>query len=107
MKPPIRAELDQHIQSLVGNGRRVEICVCYCGYHMHKDVWDLYIGDDSFTTKHEQNNQHNNNVTLAITHAFTRHEHKCMFLLFWRRLKVIQKPNRKENTSELPYRRLN
>ena len=40
--------------------------------HVYKDVWDPYLGD-SFTTKHEQNSQPDKNVTLAITHAFTRH----------------------------------
>ena len=48
---------------------RVEICVCRRGYHVYKDVWDPYLGS-SFTTKDELNNQHDINVTLAITHAF-------------------------------------
>ena len=69
-KRTIRAELDQYAQSL-GNRRRVEICVCRRGYHVYKDAWDPYV-DDSFSTKHERNNQHENNVKLAITHAFAR-----------------------------------
>ena len=34
------------------------------GYHVYKDVWDPYPGD-SFTTKHEQNNQHDK-YTVAV-----------------------------------------
>ena len=77
-KCTIRAELVQHVQSL-GNGRRVEICVCCHGYHVYKDEWDSYMGD-RFSTKHERNNQHDNNVTLGITHAFAVHEHHFYYL---------------------------
>ena len=51
--------------------------VCRHGYQ----VYDPYMGD-SFTTKHERNNQSDNNVTLAITHAFTQpvHERRSYYL---------------------------
>ena len=62
-------------KAYIGNGRQVEIFVCGRGYHVFKDVWDPYLGN-SFTTKHERNNQYDNNVTLAITHAFFNK--KCM-----------------------------
>ena len=75
-KRTIRAELDRHIQSL-GDGIRVEICVCRCGY----DLLDPYMGD-SFTTKHEWNHQYDNNVMLTITHAFARRVfERCSYYL--------------------------
>ena len=90
-KRTIRAELEQHVQSL-GNGRRVEICVCRLGYHVYKNAWDRYMGDN-FTTKHEPNNQYDNNVLLAITHAFARAVPKRRwYYVFRRRLKIIRKP---------------
>ena len=77
----IRAELDQHIQSL-GNGRREEISVCHRGYHVYKEMWDWSYQGNSFTTKHEQNNQHDHNVlALAITHTFTWHMHERSYYL--------------------------
>ena len=56
------------------------VCVVVAITYIYKDAWDPYISD-SFTTKHERNNQHDNNVTLAITHAFTRPVHERSYYL--------------------------
>ena len=60
--------MDGHVQSL-GNGSRVEIFARHRDLHVYKDVRDPYLGN-SFTTKHERNNQRDNNVKLAITDGF-------------------------------------
>ena len=54
--------------------------VCRLGYHVYKDMWGPYMGN-SFTTKHKLNNQHDNNVALTITHAFTRPGHERLYYL--------------------------
>ena len=64
-KCTIRAELDQHVQSL-GDGRQVEILCVVHGYHIYKDMWDPYLGDD-FTTKHERNNPHDKYAVVVLS----------------------------------------
>ena len=49
--------------------------VCRHGYHVYRDMWDPYVGN-SFTTKHERNNQHDNNITLTIIHPFLYDVHE-------------------------------
>ena len=54
------------------------VCAVMATMHVYKNAWDPYMGD-SFSTKHKQNNQHDNNVMLTITHAFARTRHECRF----------------------------
>ena len=35
------------------------------GYHVYKDVWELYLGGD-FTTKHQRNNPHDKYAALVF-----------------------------------------
>ena len=43
-------------------------------------MWDPYLGY-SFTTKHNQNNHHDYNVTLSITHALLDDVHERSYNL--------------------------